>query len=143
MPVTVKFGEKLSALLVDDADETRGPLMALLENMDCWAFIVEAQSEPQALLKVQNQTFDLILLNLNQPKACEFEFIQDLKHIEKEKTNPTPILILSEDFTGDDIETLLEFNIKYVLTKPCSPEAITEKVEEILVREKEEKIKSP
>ena len=59
MPITVKPGERVSVLIVDDEADIREMLKEFLHSMDCFDFIVEAEDGHRAITKAQNQKFDL------------------------------------------------------------------------------------
>lgn len=141
MKVTPRMGEKLSVLVVDDEPEILELLHSFLEVMKCWDFIVQAKDGKEAIQKIQNQRFDLVITDLNMPRAGGLELIQTLFNQEKDKPYQTPILVLSANITGDNLKTVSTMGVKYALTKPCSSNSFIEKVTMILKREKRQKIK--
>lgn len=143
MRIEPKLGEKLSILIVDDEEDIRGTLKMFLEMMEVFDFIVEAKDGSEAIRKCQNQKFDVIITDLLMPNIRGIEFIQNFKAQEKREKveNPTPILILSANITGDEVKKAIQFGIKYVITKPCSAEEFINKITEVLVKHKRNKIK--
>lgn len=137
-----KYGESLSVLVVDDEPEIRELLRSLLECMGCWNFIVEAEGGHQALMKTQNQEFDLVITDLSMPKANGFDFIRSFKQEERRKGQRTPLLILSAYITNEGIKTAQEFGVKHILAKPCTSEGFISKVSSILKKEKSSKLLS-
>ena len=143
MKIEPKPGEKLSILVVDDEDDIRETLKMFLEMMEVFDFIVEAKDGSEAIRKCQNQKFDVIVTDLLMPNVRGIEFIQNYRAQEKRerKENPTPIIILSANVTGEEVTKAIHFGIKYVVTKPCTAEEFISKVTDVMVKHCREKIK--
>lgn len=143
MKVEPKLGEKLSILVVDDEEDIRGTLKMFLEMMEVFDFIVEAKDGAEAIRKCQNQKFDVIITDLMMPNIKGIDFIQNFRAQEKREKieNPTPIVILSANITGDEVKKAIQLGIKYVVTKPCSAEEFINKTTEVLVKHKRGKVK--
>jgi CheY-like chemotaxis protein len=140
--VTLKPGNKLSVMVVDDEEDIRETLKMFLEMMDLFTFIVEAEDGSDGLRKAENQSFDLIITDLMMPKVRGIELIQKLRSYEEKKGEyRTPIAILSANVTSEEVQKAIHFGVKYVVTKPCSAEDFVEKVQNILIKEKRDKIK--
>lgn len=144
MRIAPKSGQNLSVLIVEDEPEIREILKDLLESMKCWSFIVEADNGAAALLKVENQTFDLIITDLLMPKGTGEDLLKNLRVREKrKKLPPTPVIVLSAKLTGESIENLRIMGVKHFLAKPCIGESLLEKVQKIMETEKPQKLKVP
>lgn len=143
MNIALQQGVKLSVLLVDDEPQIRETLRNFLEVSELFAFIVEAQNGQEAYTKCQNQDFDFIVSDLMMPKISGIELIQNIRAMEKRKNQKTatPFIILSANITGEEIQTALSMGVKYILTKPCTLNDFTQKVAEVLIKEKRNKIK--
>ncbi len=143
MKIEARAEEKLSILVVDDEDDIRETLKMFLEMMEVFDFIVEARDGAEATRKCQNQKFDVIVTDLLMPNVRGIEFIRNLRAQEKRERpeNPTPVIILSANVTGEEVQKAIHFGIKYVVTKPCTAEEFINKITEVLVRHKRNKIK--
>lgn len=143
MKIEPKIGEKISILVVDDEEDIRGTLKMFLEMMEVFDFIVEAQDGSEAIRKCQNQKFDVIITDLMMPNIKGIDFIQNFRAQEKREKieNPTPIVILSANVTGDEVKKAIQLGIKHVVTKPCSAEEFINKITEVLIKHKRNKIK--
>lgn len=142
MNIAPKAGERLSALVVDEDQETRELIKSFLASMDCWLFIVEAHNGQQAFMKSQKQVFDLIVTEQKLPKASGLEFLKNLKHAEKDSLKKTPVLLLSGHLTQDEVQKAREIGVKHVMAKPCEEKKFISKVVDILKKEKKDKIKA-
>lgn len=141
MPITVKPGERVSVLIVDDEADIREMLREFLHSMDCFDFIVEAEDGHRAITKAQNQKFDLIISDFKMPKMDGLSFIKHLRASKDDKNLRTPFLFLSGNFTKDTIAKALEKEVRYFIAKPFNGEAFVQKVEEILLKERKEKVR--
>lgn len=143
MKIEPRNGEKLSILIVDDEDDIRETLKMFLEMMEVFDFIVEAKDGSEATRKCQNQKFDIIVTDLLMPNVRGIEFIQNYRAQEKreKKEGPTPIIILSANVTGEEVQKAIHFGIKYVVTKPCTADEFINKVTDVMVKHNRSKIK--
>ena len=109
--------------------------------MDIFTFIVEADDGADAFRKFSKQRFDLVITDLMMPKVKGIELIQNIKKFEeKEDLPPTPIIILSANMTGENVEKAMEMGVKDALTKPCRTDDFTGKIEKILLKYKNDKV---
>jgi YesN/AraC family two-component response regulator len=139
--LSLKSGHRLSVLIVDDEADIRETLKMFLEMMEVFTFIVEASDGSDAFQKVQRQQFDLIITDLMMPKVKGIELIQNIKkHEKKENLTETPIIILSANITGDSVVEALQLGVKTALTKPCKTDDFIDKVEEMLLKFKKNKV---
>jgi CheY-like chemotaxis protein len=143
MKIEPRSGEKLSILVVDDEDDIRETLKMFLEMMEIFDFIVEAKDGSEATRRCQNQKFDVIVTDLLMPNVRGIEFIQNYRTQERRerKENPTPIIILSANVTGEEVQKAIAFGIKHVVTKPCTAEEFINKVTDVMAKHCRSKIK--
>ncbi|MGQ0506925.1 MAG: hybrid sensor histidine kinase/response regulator [Myxococcaceae bacterium] len=89
---------RLKILLVDDSPIARATESALVKALG--HFVEEAQDGEEAYIKVQGQTYDLILTDVQMPKLDGFSLTRRLK------SNPTlarlPVIILSSLASPED-----------------------------------------
>jgi len=138
-----RSGQKLSILVVDDEEDIREMLKMFLEMMEVFDFVVEAADGSEAIRKCQLQKFDLIVTDLLMPNVKGIEFIKNYRAQEQRQRveNPTPIIILSANVTGDEVKKAIQLGIKHVVTKPCTAEEFISKVSEVLAKYKRDKVK--
>lgn len=121
----------MKILIVDDETLIREVIKeyATLEN-----FIVdEAENGLNALEKVQNNEYDVIILDIMMPKMDGFTFFQKLKEIKN-----IPTIILSA--RSDEYDKLLGFDmgIDDYVTKPFSPKELIARIKAVTKRNKKE-----
>ena len=142
MNISLRPNEKLSVLIADDEVDIRKTLVAFLEMMDCFTFIIEAGDGAEAYTKYQNQIFDIVITDLMMPKVRGIEFIQNMKRdCARKKTPLTPTMILSANVTGDEVKKAISLGVKYVMTKPCTAEQFIDKVAKLIQKEFHHKVK--
>lgn len=142
MQNTLKSGNKLSVLVVDDEVEIREMLKEFLSSMGCWDFIVEAEDGHRAIAKAQNQRFDLIVTDFKMPKMDGLSLVKHLRATKEDQNQRTPVFFLSGNFTKETIAKALSQEVRYFMAKPFTGDAFIKKVEEILQKEKKEKLKT-
>lgn len=141
MNISVKPGQKINVLIADDEIDIRETLVEFLEMMEIFTFIIQAGDGAEASLKFKNQDFDLVITDLMMPKVKGIDFIQVINKEDKKQKRRTPIIILSANVTGEEVQKALFFGVKYVMTKPCTAEQFIEKIEEVLTKDLKAKIK--
>jgi PAS domain S-box-containing protein len=115
----------ISILLVDDHAENRKAVKAIL-SADRYR-VVEAGSGPEALLRLLEEEFAVLLLDVVMPQMSGFDLARAVR--ERERTAAVPILFL----TGQAIDVELVYQGYQVgavdyLIKPLVPEMVRAKV---------------
>ena len=114
-------------LVVDDEEILRMLIYDTLEDIEC--VIDEAGDGMEALQKIEQQSYDLIILDYMMPNLTGVEVIERLPTDLKEKT---PILMLTAKAQEADRQVVLEKGARYFMSKPFSPVKLLGLVEEIL-----------
>lgn len=92
--------------------------------------VVEAQDGQEAVEYVQREDFDLLIVDYMMPVFTGLEVIQKLKAINSEKYKN--ILVLSAKSQLADQSRVIDAGATHFMSKPFSPLALAEKVEDIL-----------
>ncbi|WP_210611079.1 response regulator transcription factor [Priestia flexa] len=92
--------------------------------------IIEAQDGQEAVEYAQREDFDLLIVDYMMPVFTGLEVIQKLKAINSEKYKH--ILVLSAKNQLADQSRVIEAGATHFMSKPFSPLALAEKVEDIL-----------
>jgi YesN/AraC family two-component response regulator len=117
---------KYSVLIADDEDCVRELIEDILVETGMFKFIIHAKDGAEAWSKLQHQTFDLLILDINMPKTNGHELIKLLKF--HKKLANQKVLISSGHLGSVGVKTFLENNVKDFIIKPYSPESFIEKV---------------
>ncbi len=81
-----------------------------------------------ALKKIQHQSFDCILLDINLPGMSGWDFAKKLRG----QYNETPIIALTAAANVGSEQKALGVGCNAFLAKPCEPLQIKQKIEEVL-----------
>jgi two-component system sensor histidine kinase/response regulator len=128
VPVTMRGGRP-RVLLVDDRPENLLALTSVLEGLD--AELIQARSGTEALRRLLNEDFALIVLDVQMPTLDGFETARLIKR--RQRTRHIPIVFLTA-ISGEPEHYLRGYSagaIDYV-HKPFSPEVLRAKVSVLL-----------
>ncbi len=106
--------EKATILVVDDVEENRQLVIAALKNFDLE--IIEAENGEEAINRLRNVNFDLILMDLRMPIMDGYEAATIIK--ENEKLRKIPLIALTASVMGKDFEKVTDFGFDGYLRKP-------------------------
>jgi CheY-like chemotaxis protein len=120
----------LTALIVEDDKEIRDLVIEVLLDLKVFSSVTPAIDGSEAILKMRNQTFDLIMTDLNMPKMNGIDFIKNI--LADSKRQGTQIIVMSGEVTGPRVGELLRLGLRHIITKPTSVRALVSKVSEAL-----------
>ncbi|MDX1982958.1 MAG: response regulator [Bryobacteraceae bacterium] len=126
----------LRVLIVDDSPAMRAYVRRSLQTAGvALTSIHEAGDGQEASALVERQYgdghwFDLILTDLNMPNVNGEEFLRKLRSNDMHKH--IPVLIISTDSTQTRVLRLRELGAQGYVSKPCHPEMIRLKVEQVV-----------
>ncbi len=121
---------KYSVLVVDDEALVRDLIEDMLLETGLFKFIIFASDGQEAWGKLQNQSFDLIILDINMPKKTGHELIE-LMNLHK-KMGEQKILISSGHLDSMGVNLAIKQNVKNFIIKPFSSVSLTDKVFKLL-----------
>lgn len=114
-------------LVADDESILR---MLIVDSIEDLGFQVdEANDGKEALGKIQNNEYDLIILDYMMPNMTGVEVLDCLT---EEKKKDSIILMLTAKTQEKDKKIALEAGVDYFMAKPFSPIKLCSFVEEIL-----------
>jgi len=121
----MSFEPKVNVLLVDDHPENLLVLEAILDSLG--QNLVRATSGAQALRRLLNQDFAVILLDVQMPEMDGFETAELIR--QRERSRHTPIIFLTAFNTSDNM-VFKGYSLGAVdyLFKPIEPEILKSKV---------------
>ncbi|SFA81043.1 MULTISPECIES: response regulator transcription factor [unclassified Bacillus (in: firmicutes)] len=115
-------------LLAEDEEVLR---MLIADTLEDDEYLVdEASDGAEALSKIQNTDYDLIILDYMMPVFTGLEVIEKVRSIPGKQS--IKILMLSAKSQQYEQEKVLEAGADYFMAKPFSPLQLLERVEEIL-----------
>jgi two-component system chemotaxis response regulator CheY len=127
MELVGKFLKKKSVLLIDDEDEIKSLMSNYLvrtqieENR-----IVCASDGKEALSKIQNQDFGLIIVDLLMPKMNGLQLIKEIKL--RAKYKDIPVLIISGNLESESVKTAISMGVSNIIVKPFTYNLFLERI---------------
>lgn len=121
-----------SLLVVDDSATFRQLLCMSLQRVDgiSKSDITEASDGAEALEKVKNNSFDLVLTDIRMPKMDGLEFVRQVRS--ELQRQDLPIIIISTKGADQDIELGMSLGASGYLSKPISMARLRELVTSFL-----------
>lgn len=127
MELVGKFLRKKSVLLIDDEEEIKSLMSNYLvrtqieENR-----IVLASDGKEALSKIQNQDFGLIIVDLLMPKMNGLQLIREIK--QRAKYRDIPVLIISGNLESESVKSAMSMGISNIIVKPFTYNIFLERI---------------
>lgn len=110
-----------AVLIVDDSNATRSLIKSVIEEVgDINTF--EAATGFEALKALPQQSFDLIIVDINMPDINGFELLDFVKNNDQYKS--IPVVIVSTESSEDDKEKGMALGAAAYLTKPFKLEEL-------------------
>ena len=119
-------------LLVDDNSSNRMVATSFLNKMGVQ--VVVAENGAVALKKVQEQDFDIILMDLQMPQMDGYQATQAIRKL-RGKYQTLPIIALTADVVSDAKERVKKAGMNDYLSKPFSPDVLYRKISTNLHRQ--------
>ena len=117
-----------TVLIVDDSAMLRRIVREALDILDF--NILEAECAKEALVELQNNEIDLIILDWVMPEKSGYDFFIDLR--EMETLNQIPVIMLSAEDGRDMMLKAIRAGIRHYVTKPFSHEDLLARVVQVL-----------
>jgi CheY-like chemotaxis protein len=120
-----------SVLVVDDSATFRQLLTVSLSRLEgiSGASITEAVDGQDALEKLKQKDFDLILTDIRMPRMDGLELIRRVR--EELKREDLPIVIISTKGSEEDVELGMSLGASGYLAKPISMAKLRELISEL------------
>ena len=119
----------MKILIIEDEKKLNDLLFDYVLDKYSYAEIDQIYDGYEALMSIEENTYDLILLDVMLPNVGGFEICKTLR-----ETSSTPVIMLSA--LSDEENQLRGYNlgIDEYITKPYSPKLVIKKIEAILGR---------
>ncbi|MCK6595191.1 MAG: response regulator [Bacteriovoracaceae bacterium] len=88
--------------------------------------IVYASNGKEALLKIQNQEFGLIIVDVLMPKMSGIQLVKELKSRAKFKN--IPLVLISGNLDSENVKDAILLGVRNILVKPFNYDLFLEKV---------------
>jgi DNA-binding NarL/FixJ family response regulator len=114
-------------LIVDDHAIVREGLKQILADQEDMTIEGEAENGSEALCKITEQEFDLILLDISMPGRSGLEVLQEIK----ERYSKLPVLILSMHSEEQYAVRMLRAGASGYLTKRSAPQELVSAIRKV------------
>ncbi|MCP5066980.1 MAG: response regulator [bacterium] len=119
--------ERSRVLIVDDSDDNRDLVSAYLANTQHEVDI--ARDGVEAVAKVQNRTYDIVLMDMQMPRMDGYEATRAIRQWEEESgTGHLPIIALTASALAHEQDRSLEAGCDTHLSKPVSKKVLLESI---------------
>ncbi len=122
-----------SVLIVEDSATMRSMIAAALEELPRPVALTHAESGFEALRRLPEQAFDLILTDINIPDISGLELVSFVKR--SERYREIPLVIVSTESTERDRERGMGLGADAYLVKPFDPGDLLEVASRLLGEE--------
>ncbi|WP_372655274.1 response regulator [Halobacteriovorax sp.] len=121
---------KYNVLVVDDEEKICKIIKIFLDMSSRFSNVVLAKDALEAMMKLNNQDFDLIIVDKSMPNRSGLDFILNLK--KSFRLGKIKVLLISGCLTKEDTLLAMKLGIKDILIKPFNRQRLMEKVSTIL-----------
>ena len=121
-------------LVIDDEESI---LDLLCEKLSKYKVtVVRAANGIEALFKLDNQKFDLIITDIKMPKKDGLTIIEKIRRgeVKVELNRVVPIVVISAFVDREKLKHLAMMKVAGILTKPFDMQRFTEIMDKFLVR---------
>lgn len=122
--------KNLNVLIVDDEEKICELIKVFLGTMGEFNSIVVANNSLEAMLKFQNQRFDLLIVDHVLPGKLGIDFAETLK--KNVKFANMKIMLVSGFLQQEDVRRSVDLGVKHILVKPFTRQQLVTKVSQIL-----------
>ena len=122
-----KFLQNKPILLIDDEDDIK-KLMSnyLVKSRIDEERIITASDGREALSKIQNQEFGLIIVDIVMPKMNGLQLIKEIKS--RKKYRDIPVLIISGSVDAENVKSAIAMGVSNIIVKPFTYNIFLEKI---------------
>jgi two-component system chemotaxis response regulator CheY len=118
-------------MVVDDSQIMRRIVKSTFSQLNIPCQYVEAPNGEEALLRLQEQKIDLVLLDWNMPRLSGIDFLKKVRSMEIYKDLPI-IMVTSEAARLNVVEALSSGATDYIV-KPVNEKVFFEKLSKIVI----------
>jgi len=115
-----------SVLIVDDDEDI---LDILEDKLSKFEFnIVKSRDGKNALLRIDNRKFDLIITDIDMPRKDGVSLLEDIR--KRLLNRDTPVIILSGELDADKVKKIAKCRAFRVLVKPLDDDKFNQAIRE-------------
>lgn len=123
-------------LVIDDEPDFLELYETIITPLKLFRNVITAGDGSQALKKIQNQEFSLVIMDVRMPKMDGIKVLSSLHSSEFQKSlngkKLPPILLVSGNIDGELAQQALKYKIKNILTKPFGKDDLIQKIKDVI-----------
>lgn len=119
----------MTKILIAEDDQDIRELIVLTLQFSGYD-VVSTEDGAQAVAAAQQDSFDLILMDVRMPRMTGYEACRRLREIES--TRYTPLIFLSAKGQESEIQAGLDAGATQYILKPFSPDMLIQKIADVL-----------
>lgn len=123
----------MNILVVDDEKMLVDSIAEQLGSYDAIKRVIKAYDGAEAIQKLSNQKFDIVILDIDMPKKGGLDILKMIGT--EDEFIGTSVLMISGNFTPEAIKQA-SLHTKYFLAKPFKVQNLKEKLGQILLDKK-------
>lgn len=120
--------EGKKVIFVEDSPTMRRIIMNSLNKIGI-VNVTEAENGVDALDKMGDTEWDMVITDWNMPEMNGEEFVKELRGSTKHKQ--TPILMITTRGMQDDVMTAIKMGVNGYVVKPFTPDILKKKISEL------------
>lgn len=121
-----------SVLIVEDNADISKLIKGYVTNMGCFKHVITANDGMMASIKLKNQKFDIIFMDIEMPKKDGDEVIRELSVDKRALNKPEDIVVISGSLDKEMLSKLIGIGVKNFIAKPFDEADFQEKALKIL-----------
>lgn len=122
--------EDMNVLIIDDEEKICELIKIFLESTYEFHSIMTAPNALQGAQKLQNQEFDLLIIDHVLPGKLGIEFIEHIRN--SVKFNRLKVVLISGYLQQEDVLNAIQFGVKNIVVKPFTRQQIIAQVADVL-----------
>jgi CheY-like chemotaxis protein len=122
------------------ADDVNSNLFLMKGYADLWKFHLDtANNGADTLTLFKENTYDVILLDLQMPVMSGFQIAREIRLIEQSIGVHTPIIAVTGDLSESTQTRIFEAGMDDYLSKPVNPKLMMEKIDQLHRQQKKDR----
>lgn len=118
-------------IIIDDDKGVIEVLELYCDNLGCFRNIIKAKDGSEASKKLANQTFALILLDINMPKKSGVDIIKELQD-RRHPNELSSVVVISGELNKNVVEETMKRGAKNFIVKPFDETQFRDKIKSVL-----------
>ncbi|MFZ8803661.1 MAG: response regulator [Candidatus Calescibacterium sp.] len=119
----------MKILIVDDHEPMRKIIKTILRKVG-FEDMEEAENGREALLKLKEKKFDVVLLDQNMPELSGLELLKIMKQDEQLKN--IPVIMITAETSKEKVIEAIQLGVSEYIVKPFTAETLKKKIESVV-----------